>query len=191
MARKDIVAINSILFLNKTNPKGATPVQVERMYEVARVFWEKVSEIDHFGEMGAKQKTVAAQPVVLKALGKLAYDFAVGRKSNENDLATLLNGIAQIDFSHSNPMWHYYELSEPVRKERLPGLSDYLPDDDGNRDVGGSDEDGHMRFGAKHNDIYPILGDMIRWNLKLPNRHAEQKMMAELLEELDIGEIDT
>jgi hypothetical protein len=30
-----------------------------------------------------------------------------------------------------------------------------------------------FRFGAKHNDIYPILGDMIRWQLKLPSRHAE------------------
>jgi hypothetical protein len=30
-----------------------------------------------------------------------------------------------------------------------------------------------MRFGAKHNDIFPILGDMIRWSLKLPSRQAE------------------
>lgn len=30
-----------------------------------------------------------------------------------------------------------------------------------------------MRFGAKQNDIYPVIGDMIRWKLNLPNRHAE------------------
>jgi len=29
-----------------------------------------------------------------------------------------------------------------------------------------------MRFGAKHDDIYPILADMIRWKLDLPNRNA-------------------
>jgi hypothetical protein len=27
-----------------------------------------------------------------------------------------------------------------------------------------------MRFGAKHNDIFPIIGDMIRWKLNLPKR---------------------
>jgi hypothetical protein len=30
-----------------------------------------------------------------------------------------------------------------------------------------------MRFGNKHNDIYPILADMIRWKLDLPNRHKK------------------
>ena len=29
-----------------------------------------------------------------------------------------------------------------------------------------------MRFGAKHNDIFPVLADMIRWKLRLPNRHT-------------------
>jgi len=32
---------------------------------------------------------------------------------------------------------------------------------------------GFMRFGAKHNDIYPILSDMIRWATGLPSRRAE------------------
>ena len=27
-----------------------------------------------------------------------------------------------------------------------------------------------MRFGAKHNDIFPIIGDMIRWKLGLLSR---------------------
>ena len=36
----------------------------------------------------------------------------------------------------------------------------------------GSYQGGVMRFGAKHNDIYPILGDMIRWKLDLPSRHT-------------------
>jgi len=175
MARKDIVAVNSILFLNKTNPKGASPVQVERMSDVAKRFWREVSAIPHFGKPGAKLNTVVAQPVVLKALAKLAYDFAVGRKADEAHLEKLLSGIAAIDFSHGNPMWRYYELSPQERAAKVPGLTDYLPDDDGNRDIGGSDEEGRMRFGAKHNDIYPILGDMIRWALKLPSRQAQDE----------------
>jgi hypothetical protein len=43
MARKDIVAVNSILFLNKTNPKAATPPQIEKMDDVARRFWQAIS----------------------------------------------------------------------------------------------------------------------------------------------------
>ncbi len=175
MARKDIVAVNSILFLNKTNPKGANPVQVERMADDATRLWEAISAINGFGERGAKLKTVAAQPVVLKALAKLVYDFAIGRKADAGHLETLLSGIAGIDFSHANPMWRYYELSRDERARLVPGLSDYLPDDDGNRDVGGTDEEGRMRFGAKHNDIYPILGDMIRWKLGLPSRQGEEE----------------
>ena len=43
-------------------------------------------------------------------------------------------------------------------------------DEGGNRDIG-SFQAGFMRFGAKHNDIYPIIGDMIRWKLGLSSRH--------------------
>ncbi|MDW9468667.1 hypothetical protein GOA66_21450 [Sinorhizobium meliloti] len=173
MARKDLVAVNSILFLNRTNPKGATPVQVARMEHMARRFWQAVAAIPGFGEDQAKMKTVAAQPVLLKALAKLAYDFQAGRKADPDHLERLITGIGQIDFSHDNPMWHVYELSSEDRQRKVPGLDAYLPSDDGNRDLGGTDEAGCMRFGAKHNDIYPILGDIIRWKLGLPNRHED------------------
>ncbi len=173
MARKDLVAVNSILFLNRTNPKGANPVQIAKMEPVARRFWTAIASIPGFGEPQAKIKTVAAQPVVLKALAKLAYDFAAGRKADPDHLDALLEGISTIDFSHSNPMWRVYELSNEERRRKVPGLESYLPDDDGNRDIGGVDEAGHMRFGAKHNDIYPILGDIVRWRLDLPSRHEE------------------
>lgn len=173
MARKDLVGINSILFINKTNPKGASPIQVERMDQIARRFWTAVSLVPGFGEDQAKMKTVAAQPVVLKALAKLAYDFSAGRKANADHLDTLLDGIETLDFSHENPMWHVYELSPEDRRRKVPGLDAYLPTDEGNRDLGATDEHGKMRFGAKHNDIYPILGDIVRWKLGLPKRNDE------------------
>ncbi len=169
---KDVVAVNAHLFLNKANISGATPPVVMPRKVVARRFWEAVAAIPGFGESGAKKATVAAQPVVLKALAKLTFDFAFGRKRNGEYLDRLLDGITEIDFSHENPMWRYYELTEEQRSEfGLDGLSDYLPSDaDGkNRDVG-SIQGGYMRFGAKHNDIFPILGDMIRWKLELPVR---------------------
>ncbi len=174
MARKDLVAINSILILNKTNPRGAVPSQVEKMEEAARRFWDAVCSIPAFGEAKAKLKTVAAQPVVLKALAKLTYDFAMSKKADQAALDMLLDGIPHLDFSHHNPMWHAYELSSADRQKKLPGLADYLPHDNANRDLGSTDNNGLMRFGAKHNDIYPVLGDIIRWRLKLPNRHEDE-----------------
>ena len=127
-------------------------------------------------EEQAREKTVAAQPVVLKALAKLTFDFAFSNRKPDNAdelLETLLSGVTEVDFSHDNQMWRYFELPEADRETLLPGLSAYLPlpEPGVNRDLG-SHQDGFMRFGAKHNDIYPLVADMIRWKLGLPNRHA-------------------
>lgn len=174
LAWKDVVAVNAILFLNKSNIGGAKPADVGDKVEVAKRFWEGVMAIPGFGEVHAKENVVAAQPVVLKALAKLVYDFAFSnrRPSNADEfLDTLLSSISDLDFSHKNPMWQFYEITDGQRLDKgLAGLSSYLPSmETGNRDVG-SFQEGVMRFGSKHNDIYPIIGDMIRWKLGLPNR---------------------
>lgn len=177
IVRKDLVSVNAILLLNRTNINGATPQAIEGRTDTAYWFWSAIREIEGFGEDRAREKTVAAQPVVLKAIAKLVYDFSFSnRRPDDGDDLTerLLSSLADIDFSHSNPMWRYYNMSEEERQELgLAGLSKYLPSDEtGNRDLG-SFQGGFMRFGAKHNDIYPIVGDMIRWKIKLPNRHIK------------------
>ncbi len=55
--------------------------------------------------------------------------------------------------------------------ENLTSLVGHLPEDviGVNRDIG-SLQSGFMRFGAKHNDIFPVLADMIRWSTGLPSR---------------------
>ncbi len=174
ISRKDLVGVNARLFLNKTNISGATPSQVDPKTDKINMFWKRISEIPNIGKPGAKMKTTAAQPVVLKSLAKLAYDYGFGKNADESEWNKLLDGISTIDFSHSHPMWRYYQLSETEREEAgLAGLADYLPtDDEGfNRDIGNYDSIARtMRFGSKHNDIFPILGDMIRWRLNLPSR---------------------
>lgn len=114
--------------------------------------------------------------MVLKAVAKLVYDFAFSPRREEGtadqNLEKLLSGISDLDFAHSEPMWRYYEYDEHERSlAKLALLEKYLPasDDKANRDVG-SFQTGFMRFGAKHNDIYPLLGDMMRWRLGLPAR---------------------
>lgn len=176
--RKDLVSVNSILFLNRTNINGATPTMVEGKRELAYRFWTAVEAIPGFGEERGREKTVAAQPVVLKAVAKLLFDFSFSNRRPENGdelTENLLSNLTEIDFSHDNLMWRYYGMSAEERfAGGLAGLADYLPPDDlGNRDVGAY-QGGFMRFGAKHNDIYPLLGDMIRWRLGLPPRKSAE-----------------
>lgn len=177
IARKDVVGVNAILFLNKTNISAATPAMVEGKTELAKRFWTAIQAIPGFGEELAREKSVAAQPVVLKALAKLLYDFSFSNRRPNNGQALaneLLDGITDFDFGHENPIWRFYEMTPEERRQNgIEGLSAYLPSDDSaNRDVG-SFQGGRMRFGAKHNDIYPLIGDMVRWKLGLPSRHGE------------------
>jgi len=179
LTRQELIAINAQLFLNKTNVAGAVPPMVEPKRDIALDFWKRVLQIPFIADESSKQLTVAAQPVVLKALSKLFFDFFFGKKkwATPENAQLLLDGFTEIDYSHENPMWRYYQLTEEERTEaNLDSLREYLPSDDEgyNRDIGQYDPAAKtFRFGAKHNDIYPILGDMIRWKLGLPSRKKE------------------
>jgi hypothetical protein len=176
LAMKDLVAITSLAFLNKSNASGATPAVIEPRHQIIERLWSHVSQISGFGDKRAKEVTIAAQPVVLKALAKLTYDLNFSnRRPNEASIYfdKLVDSIEDIDFSHGNPVWRYYELSDDeIERYGLQELANWLPDSEGsaNRDIG-SYQNGAMRFGAKHNDIFPIIADMIRWQAGLPSRH--------------------
>lgn len=179
---KDVVAVNAIAFLNKGNISGATPATIEPREAVVQELWQRIGEIPHFGDHRSKEKTVAAQPVVLKALAKITYDLNFSNRKPE-DAEELFNRFLErlpdIDFSHGNPMWNFYNLSEGQRLDaKLVGLIDYLPEEVAgvNRDVG-SLQGEFMRFGAKHNDIFPVLADMIRWSTGLPSRRAQAALI--------------
>ena len=175
---KDVVAVNAIAFLNKGNVAGATPSVVGPREETILNLWSQITEVPEFSSNRAKEKTVAAQPVVLKALSKIAFDlnFNNRRPANADELyAQFLERLSNINFAHNNPMWSYYSLTEEQRVAAgLESLKNYLPEDvpGVNRDIG-SIQGGFMRFGAKHNDIFPILSDMIRWATGLPSRRSE------------------
>ena len=181
IARKDIVAVNAISFLNKSNIGGATPAVIEPRVEVVSRMWAAILGIDGFNKPGAKIKTTAAQPVVLKAISKVVYDLAFSNRRPDNGdtlLDTMLTRLGEIDFSHNNPMWKFYIMSDEERSAAgISALAKFLPDGgnsdvEANRDLG-SFQNGVMRFSNKHNDVYPILADMFRWKLGLPNRHIK------------------
>lgn len=185
IARKDLVAINALLFLNKTTINGATPAAINAKEQYANRFWEAVAQIPNWGVPGAKKHTVAAQPAILKSIAKLAYDFAYGREQDTANLERLFAAIedGEIDFSHTNRMWRYFELSAEDKSKYYPGLANAVtPEAAGiNLDLGSYDSSGGvMRFGPKHNDIQRHVGDMIRWKLDLPKRKALSKLQEEL-----------
>ncbi|MBN9076325.1 MAG: hypothetical protein J0H84_08885 [Rhizobiales bacterium] len=181
LPRKDIVAINAIAFLNKGNITGATPAIIEPRVETVSQMWTAILKLPGVNQAGAKLATVAAQPVVLKAIAKIVFDLAFSNRRPDNG-DTLLDSafarLGEVDFGHDNPMWRFYEMSQEDRAGAgIDGLAAYLPDQgqvtaEANRDLG-SFQGGVMRFGVRHNDIFPILADMIRWKLGLPNRHVK------------------
>jgi hypothetical protein len=178
ITRKSLAGINSILFLNKPNINGATPADItEFKKEISNRYWSNVFSIPGFMEKQPKLKTVASQPVVLKSIAKLYYDTFFGKSetlNNEENQAKLIEGLATFDFSHKNPAWRYYLMGTEERiASSLSGLTHYLPvDGEGyNRDMGGYDiATETFRFGAKHNDIVPLIADIIRWHCELPSR---------------------
>lgn len=187
ISRKDLIAINAQLFLNKTTINGASPSDIGAKEDYGCRFWGAIGQIPYWGEPGAKKHSIAAQPVVLKALAKLTYDFGYGRDENPVHLERLFSAIerGEIDFSHTNPMWRYFALSPEEQERHCPGLKNAItPEEAGfNLDLGNFDETNQvMRFGAKHNDIQRHLADMIRWKLGLPKRKALAKLQFELAE---------
>jgi hypothetical protein len=187
LTRKDLVAINAHLILNKSTINNAVPNMIDGKEDIARLFWEKILQINGFTQQFPRQNTVSAQPVVLKALAKLTFDFFFGKNKlwvNEDNQKKLFDGISTIDFSHSNPMWRYYTLTDDeISRYNLETLKEYLPEEnDGNRDLGNFDSNNEFRFGAKHNDIFPIIGDMIRWKLNLPKRKKDNSESPELFQ---------
>ena len=185
ISRKDLTAINALLFLGTGSEKKASPADVERLREIALRFWMQVKQIPHFGVEGSRTKSVAAQPVILKALAKLVRQLT-RMENGRQHVSDLLNIIPKINFAHTNRLWRFYQLKglsgelEALKKE-YPGLVDYLPSDDEgyNRDIGAFDNQKNwFRFSMRTNDVMPILGDMFRWMIKAPSRHADDAPVA-------------
>lgn len=176
MRRKDLNSICSFLISGKGNSRGITPAQVSEKAKFALGFWDRIFSIPGFAREGAKSKIVAAQPVVLKALAKLAYDLGYGNRNlvDPQGLKILYEAIdsGDLDFTHNNPMWKVPLVEKEAREELLPGVNGYMfVPAATNLDAGTFDkETSWVRFGSRHNDIYPRLGDIIRCKLRLNPR---------------------
>ncbi len=174
---KDIIMINRLL-VHGANAKDATPQsQVDAKLSFIRRFWEVVQRID-----GPQQrtKTIAGQPVVLKALAKLGYDHAFGvpKLVDEDGLRTLYQAIQtkQLTFDHSDKLWLALFMNDQERAHEFgQDVNDYVHVTAQTKPGEFDRLNGWVRFGTAHNDIYPRIGDLIRWKLRLKNRGAAEK----------------
>jgi hypothetical protein len=55
VAMKDLVAITSLAFLNKSNASGATPAVIEPRQAIVERMWHQICQISAFGEKRAKE----------------------------------------------------------------------------------------------------------------------------------------
>ena len=182
ISRKDIQTVTCLLGLGKSNSKTATPALVEQRRAYLVKFWEMINKAESFGVEKAKSKTLLAQPVVLKALAKLGFDLAHGHTNirNEEGYRKLYESINNktLEFSHSDEIWQSLFMDEATRESKFPGISNYIHiPQDTNLDAGTYDpENGWVRFGSRHNDIFPRLGDIIRFKLNLKPRPSVEKL---------------
>ncbi|SFO03829.1 DNA-sulfur modification-associated [Bradyrhizobium sp. Ghvi] len=182
---KDIIMINRLL-VHGSNAKEATPQsQVDAKLDFIKRFWEVVQRIEGFGDESQRTKTVAGQPVMLKALAKLAYDHAYGvpKLVDEAGLWKLYEAILskKISFSHSEKLWRALFLNDEERakefgqNEQGININDYVHLTAQTKPGEFDALNGWVRYSTAHNDIYPRLGDLIRWKLGLKNRGAAEK----------------
>ncbi len=186
IARKDVNTISALLCLGKTTSKTATPATLNERREFMTTFWKAIVQVDGFGKPGAKSNTVLAQPVVLKAMAKLSHDLAYGHQNirDQEGYKKLLSAIrsGELDFSHSNEIWTALMLSNDDRRESFPGIEKFVHvAEETNLDAGVVDRSNNwIRFGSKHNDIFPRLGDVVRWKIGLKPRPSVAKAIAEV-----------
>lgn len=194
LKRKDIKQICALLFLGKTSSNTATPVIINERRAFGIKFWKTLCSVPGFGSEGAREKTVLQQPVVMKALAKLAHDLGYGtaKLRDETALKKLYASISDgtINFGHNDPLWQALLVSSKEREEKFPGISEYVHVPIGtNLDAGTWDENNKwVRFGSRHNDIFPRLGDTIRYKLNLGPRPTVTNAISKEAAERLVGE---
>jgi len=167
--RDDLVIANSLLFAGMTNPAGIHNSKIDQ--DLGRRFWGAISLQPYFAQAGWQENTLLAQPTMIKALAQLVYNFNGSREANSVNLEILLKALetSSVDFSATNDLWKVY-LKEDY-EEKFPGISEYLTPVSVRNSYATLDPATNvLRFASNTRDVARYLGDLIRWQLKLPVR---------------------
>lgn len=186
-SRTDLVAVFSLLAGGAQNAGGNKPPALlsARLKEVGGDFAEAIKSVPGFGNVESKKFTVVAQPIVMKAIARLAYDCFFENSSKNSNITPehgkcLLQAIksGELGFGHDEPLWRALMMSEQERLECFPGIEDYLYIAKSTNLIAGSFENGYVRFSPNTKDLLRRLGDLIRYQLKLPARIEVTKAIA-------------
>lgn len=178
--RKDIVAMNAQLFVNSGSIKSATSQKVELRRDTADRFWTAVGKIPGIGKPGLDKRSILSQSVVLKAMAKLCYALTPKKESDSPAaLDKYLLAIPTIDFSHENTAWILNSAISKIEEgSTQPTIADYTAyntSKTAQRGIGSYDsENSRFTFSTRANDVMPVLGDILRFEIGLPNRHIKK-----------------
>jgi len=195
MSLKDLKAVCTILIFGKTSKKNATEGEVFDKQSYVEVFWESIKTINGFGQPNAKSHSIIQQTVVLKALAKLIYDLKYGVPKNRDEeglnkvIETIINQKEY--FSHSKELWSALFMDRFERELKHAGVSRYIHVSKTYAlDAGQFDsERKQVLFGSRHNDIYPRIGDLIRYDLGLQPRPSVTNAILKEKREEDSKEV--
>jgi hypothetical protein len=173
--------MNAQLFLNSGSIKTATAQKVEFRRATADRFWTAVGNIPGIGKPGLDKRSILSQSVVLKAMAKLCYALTPKKESDSSAaLDKYLAAIPTIDFSHENTAWILDATASQLEEgtDTEPTIADYTAyntSKTAQRGIGSYDsENSRFTFSTRANDVMPVLGDILRFEIGLPNRHIKK-----------------
>jgi hypothetical protein len=174
--RKDINPITCYAMFGHMRTAKISPEMIRQRKSIGLKFWHEIQQLPHYGKNKSRQKTIAAQSVVLKGLARLVFDLAYGLDKDDKSLKTLWTalGSGKLDFSHTahNGLWHSLMSDEAARNKNHPGIDKYVyVKPNTNLDAGTFNPNEKLvRYGSKHNDILQRINDLIRYKLDFKPR---------------------
>jgi hypothetical protein len=169
-----LTAVNSFLMTNRGSEKNARHSVVDPRIPEAWEFYNTLFTIPNFWY---REKSTANSLLMLKSLGALYFSILWGghksRYMRNKEYEIFHSRLADIDFSHSNPLWRMFYWSEnPVEfSQKYPKITDFLPPSWRVKIYGKVNDDGIIQFGGRHNDLRAVFAGLIRYQLGLkPNK---------------------
>ena len=148
---------------------------VSRLDEIGDRFFDAVKSVKGFGQPDSKNKTLIAQQVVMKGIARLLFDclYAKGQSNTGPEHADMIIEViksGKLTFNHSDDFWQALFMDPEERKQKFPGIENYVHVKQGSGFLAGAMVNGQVRFGSNTNDIYRRIGDLLRYKLGLPPR---------------------
>lgn len=174
--RDDISQIHALLFAGQTNQASITSGRLVReQHDKVMRFWGHLTRYPDWAQPGWGARTLLAQPAMVKALAYLFYALG-NERSQEYDQPAFqryMDALAtqKIDFAPTAPLWRLYELTDQERHDHDRRLDDYLTPDVGRTPFTKPDTaGGSLQFASSTRDVMRYIGDLVRYDLKLPPR---------------------